>query len=294
LNPENAKPIVFTDIDGTILDQKNSFQQTRPLLKQLQALATPLIFCSSKTKSEIELYRKELGVTDPFIAENGAAIFIPNGYFSFEYPCTEKNGEYTKIGLGESYEAVRGKLAKLATAINAEIVGFGDMTAEELAVDTGLPVALAKLAKEREYDEPFRLVHGSLKELARLANAEGLTLMLGGRYFHVLSGSDKGKAVAILKGLLAKKFGSIMTYGVGDSKSDLPMLAVVNKPLLVRREFGGRNAHVSTWMNLLRLVSESIRIEEDPGKAWIDRPSSVAKHNLFQRRGKPRDLNLKA
>ena len=58
-------------------------------------------------------------------------------------------------------------MTRIATSIGAKIVGFGDISAEELSLELGLPVALAKLAKDREYDEPFRLVRGSLKELAR-------------------------------------------------------------------------------------------------------------------------------
>jgi len=40
-------------------------------------------------------------------------------------------------------------------------VGFGDMTLEELAYDTGLPLHLAMLAQQREHDEPFRKLDGS-------------------------------------------------------------------------------------------------------------------------------------
>jgi len=254
LKTETPKTIIFTDIDGTILDEENSCQETKPLIKQLLALDAALVFCSSKTRAEIEFYRKELGVTDPFIAENGGAIFIPKDYFPFSFPCSKKTRKYDVVELGVAYSVVREKLAGVSAATGAVIVGFGDMTDDEVVTDAGLPLPLAKLAKKREYDEPFRLVHGNEKKMAKAIKAEGFTLTLGGKYFHVLGHSDKGKAAAVLKGLFARKFRNIVTYGVGDSENDLPMLTAVDTPMLVRRELGGRNTRLAVWRNMIRLI----------------------------------------
>ena len=74
--------MVLTDLDGTLLDfQTYRAGVARRGLSQLQARKIPVAFCSSKTREEQEWYRRELKVTDPFIAENGAAVFVPDGYF---------------------------------------------------------------------------------------------------------------------------------------------------------------------------------------------------------------------
>ena len=256
MKTETPRRIVFTDIDGTILNEAKSYQESKPPLEKIKALDVLLFFCSSKTQAEIEFYAKELGIGNPFIVENGGAIFIPKGYFSFSIPQAKNTRTYDVVELGLPYSVVREKLAKASAVAGAVIVGFGDMTVPEVAASTGLTLPLARLAKRRRFDEPFRLVQGSKDELAKAVAAEGLTLTFGGKYSHVLGKSDKGKAVGVLKELLVRKFGDIVTYGVGDSENDLSMLAAVDKPMLVRKELGGRNAHLVAWTNLLRLLAE--------------------------------------
>jgi len=94
LKNETAKIIIFTDIDGTLLDKEYSFQDVQPIIKKLQSVNIPIILCSSKTRSEIEYYRSKLDIKEPFISENGAAIFIPKGYFQSKHNCTKSNEDY--------------------------------------------------------------------------------------------------------------------------------------------------------------------------------------------------------
>ena len=80
------KIVVFTDLDGTLLDRTTySYASAVPALESLRQKKIPIVFCSAKTSAEQEAYRKELGIGDPFIVENGGAIFIPYGYFPFEF-----------------------------------------------------------------------------------------------------------------------------------------------------------------------------------------------------------------
>src|SRR4030042_1090542 len=72
--------LVFTDLDGTLLDHRNySFEPARPALRLLRESGIPLIICTSKTRAEVEEIRAALGNTDPFVVENGGAVFVPEG-----------------------------------------------------------------------------------------------------------------------------------------------------------------------------------------------------------------------
>ncbi|MDO8862561.1 HAD hydrolase family protein [Haliea sp. E1-2-M8] len=74
--------LVFSDLDGSLLDHRDySFRAALPGLEALREREIPLIFCSSKTRAEIEPLRARLDNRDPFIVENGAAVFIPRGSF---------------------------------------------------------------------------------------------------------------------------------------------------------------------------------------------------------------------
>jgi len=262
LNSKEANIVVFSDLDGTLLDERYDFQKSKPIIDQLLVLNVPIVFCSSKTEAEIEFYRKELGIRDPFISENGSAIFIPRGYFQFDYSFTRQTEKYNIIELGTAYSVVREKLEKVKKGSVAKIVGFGDMTEEEIAEDSGLPLELAKLAKRRQYDEPFRIVEGNENEVLDAITKEGLHAIKGGRYFHIMGKSDKGNAVAILKGLYAKGFGEIIAYGIGDSPNDLSMLENVDIPISVR-ETNRENERYTIWTELLEKIRAALNMKSE-------------------------------
>ncbi len=251
-----SKAIIFADIDGTIVDADYSFRETEPIIKQLLEQGAILVFCSSKTKSEIEFYQKKLNVEGPFVVENGGAIYIPKGYFCFSIPGAKSTSEYDIIELGMPYSLVREKLAKACTKAGVSIVGFGDMSVDKVAANSMLPLPLAVLAKKRMYDEPFVMNQKDRTRLEEAVKAEGLTLTTGDKYLHVGGNTDKGKGTAILKQLFQKKYGKIMTYGIGNSQNDLPMLSAVNVPMLVRRTWGGLNASLPVWRNIFQFCFE--------------------------------------
>jgi mannosyl-3-phosphoglycerate phosphatase len=242
---------VFADLDGTLLDHQYQYSETKPIVDKLTALGSSVVFCSSKTRNEIEYYRKVTGNNEPFISENGAALFIPKNYFTFEFPC-KSTSRYHVLRLGTPYKKLRAMLAEIKEKTAAEIRGFGDMTLEELAYDTGLPLDLAKLAKKREHDEPFRIVEGDKKGVISAIQSHGLSCIEGGRYFHLTGGNNKGKAVEVLKRLYYQMFANVSTYAVGDGPNDLPMLAAVDEPFFIKK---GVNGRLNAWKAILRHVS---------------------------------------
>lgn len=239
LQTMNTRPIVISDLDGTLLDPLTySFGEALPAVDYLKRTGIPLILCSSKTRSEIELYRERLGNTDPFISENGGGIFIPERYFPFD-TVGEQRSRYTVITLGKPYAGIRKVFSRLREQTMAKVRGFGDMTSSEVAAITGLPLSEAVLALNREFDEPFVFEEEKNREMFLSAiMAAGLSWTKGSIY-HALGDNDKGKAVGVLKGFFKKAFGPVRTIGIGDSMNDLPMLRAVDCPVLVQKKGGG-------------------------------------------------------
>ncbi|MGF3522296.1 MAG: HAD-IIB family hydrolase [Candidatus Bathyarchaeia archaeon] len=224
------KTVVFTDLDGTVLDEKYSFSEVKPVIDQLTSQNVAVVICSSKTRKEIEFYRQVLNLSDPFISENGGAVFVPKGYFKGADVFNKKTEEYDIIEFGVPYVELRRKLRNISSRTGCRIIGFGDMSLEEVSRDSGLRVELAALAKQREYDEPFRVAGGDEKKLLKAAEAEDLEVTRGDRYYHLKGKHDKGTAVERLKELYVGRFSQIRTIGVGNSANDLSMLKVVDLP----------------------------------------------------------------
>ena len=260
------KTIIFTDLDGTLLDSDYSFKEALPALELIKDNSVPLVLCSSKTKMEIEHIRKKMINNHPFISENGGGIFVPKGYYAFQISESKyqikEDGKYLVIKLGADYTELRNELAELREeGFNTK--GFGDMSLREVSELTGLKPADAKRAKERNFDEPF-VYHGKSKDIAHLKRrirAKGFNYTLG-EFFHIMGNSDKGRAVNILKRLYAKQHRKIVTIALGDSPNDIEMLQNVDYPVAVQKKDGAYNR------DLIRKVKGCIKADGIGPDGW--------------------------
>jgi len=230
--------VVFTDLDGTFLNRLDySYDKSLPALERLCRRNIPLVFCSSKTRSEQEAYREKLGIYHPFIVENGGAIYIPKGYFSFDFEFHRGTDKYQIIELGIPYQRVRQIIEQVRSETGVNFRGYGDMTDEEVAELTGLDIRSARRARTREYDETVNLevsASDKNKVLASIKQA-GLNYIFGSRFCNVMGPHDKGKAVRILIDFFKKNERQITSVGIGDSLNDAPMLSVVDIAYLVQK-----------------------------------------------------------
>ncbi len=228
--------VVFTDLDGTLLHPVSySYAPALDALRLLQESKIPLVFCSAKTRSEQIHYRDELGINDPFIVENGGAIFIPRGYFRFPFAYDREYEEYLVIEIGMPFREVYMRLAKARADSGMEMPGFFDMSLEEVARTTNLSLKGAEMARQREYSETLVLGDDPrhINRAIYALRGAGLDVVFGGRFHEVSVGNDKGKCVKILSELYKLNFGDIHTIGIGDNENDRPMLQAVNEPYLV-------------------------------------------------------------
>jgi mannosyl-3-phosphoglycerate phosphatase len=231
------KLVIFTDLDGCLLDRQTySFEPAQAALRLIREKKIPLVLVSSKTRVEMEEYRRRLKNGHPFVSENGGAIFIPKGCFSFDISYERESEKYFVLELGTFYPQIIRALEFIKKETGIQIRGFHDLSVKDLASLSGLNREEAALAKKREYDEPF-LIEGGEKEIKivqRKIKERGLNYVWGGKFHHILGYNDKGKAVEILKKLYQKEFSSIWTVGIGDSLNDLAMLSAVDHPVFLK------------------------------------------------------------
>ena len=244
---DSAQKVVVTDLDGTLLDSQNySYTQALDAIRKLQGMDIPIVFCSSKTRFEQEVYRDELSINEPFIVENGGAIYIPKDYFRLPFSYDKVESDYMVIEFGISYQELRYKLKEALdeaySHIEANNLGelslnsFGDMTVEDVAKETGLGLKMASLAKQREYSETLT-IKGSKRAMEAVfeyIKKAGLLYTFGGRFYEVTGGNDKGKAVKVLLELYKMNFGTVTSFGIGNSLNDLPLLAQTDFRMLVQ------------------------------------------------------------
>lgn len=246
--------LFFTDLDGCLLDRDTySFEEARPALDALRSINIPVILVSGKTRAEIEPLRQRLDHHDPFIVENGAAVFVPSGTFDFPLERSRKRSFYDVIELGTPYAMLRDVLKQIEEAVDTPLQGFGDLSLDEIMHATGLSRDNALRAKLREYDEPF-LLEGPqplVEEVCRQIVVRGLHWTKGGRFFHLTGANDKGRATDTLLRCYRRQWRiegmpeDCETVGIGDSLNDLPLLLTVDHPVLVQKSDGSYDPDIN-------------------------------------------------
>jgi mannosyl-3-phosphoglycerate synthase len=231
------KRVVITDLEGTLFHPlTNSYTRALDAIRLLQEKGVPIIFCSVKTRAEQQVYRDELGIKDPLIVENGGAIFIPKDYFRLPFTYDRVVQDYLVIELGLPYQEIRQKLKRVQKETGIKIVGFGDMSVEEITRETALNLRLAEFIKQREYSEIIK-IEGNKKEVEfvlKTIKELGLNYNTRDKLYEIKSGNDEGKAVQVLTALYKLNFGDVLTMGIGDDESNMAMLVAVDMPVLVQ------------------------------------------------------------
>lgn len=222
---KTTKLLVATDLDATLLDHHTyRYDAALEAIAQLKSHSCPIVFNSSKTCAEQLLLRQELKLSAPFIVENGSAVVMPAGQLGEE---TER----VKV-FGPSYDTLTAQLNQIKAQKGYQFRGFADMDAASLAELTGLTLDQASAAKQRTGSEPLEWLESEARYQQFVADvvALGLQTTQGGRFRHVMSGSDKGQALRWLVSGYRSAYPNIhwVVVALGDSPNDVPMLQIAD------------------------------------------------------------------
>ncbi len=235
----NTKTLIFTDMDGTLLDHYSyEFTAVSSLLTQLENTGIPVIPVSSKTKAELSYLRDKLANSHPFIVENGAAIYIPEQYFKQQPDDTNLIDGYWVKSFVEPRQHWQKILDSLAERFGIHYKTFDQVGVNGIMDMTGLDHDSALRASQRQFGEPLAW-YGSAHQKKQFITALtqlGANVLQGGRFMHISGLSDKGKALQWLSEqyLLNDDTSSLTTIAAGDSQNDQAMLEQAHIALVIK------------------------------------------------------------
>ena len=218
----NSKIWIVSDVDGTLMDHFYDLTPAKETINWLQSLRIPVILCTSKTKSEVRIIRDDLNLKDPYIVENGGAIY---GEYS--------DGKEWEIILGKSYKILEEILNNLSKNINFKLRPLNTLSDDEATNLTGLQGDSLNLMRDRHWSMPFLNPPDTFDEdLKRLCEIYDVDIFRGNRMSHLLSkNSNKGLAIKTL--LNKDKNLNVQIIGLGDSPNDLPLLMNSNYKIII-------------------------------------------------------------
>ncbi len=221
--------LVFTDLDGTLLDFHTlDWQPAASWLKRLQDEQVPVILCSSKTASEMRDIQQELGLGGlPYIAENGAVIQADVRWENAARFTSEKK-----------HDDIRQFIARVRQEMHLKFTTFDDVDERVVAEWTGLSRPRAALARKHEASVTliWRDSDEQMKRFAAELARQGLKIVPGARFWHILDTSC-GKDVAVH--WLVEQYRlhdgfDPTTLGLGDGPNDAPLLDSVAFAVVVK------------------------------------------------------------
>ena len=234
---ETATLVVYSDLDGTLLDHETySWQPAKPALSRLAQLKVPVILASSKTGQEVRRIQKQMNLDEyPAIVENGAGIVRPF------MASTTRQDDYVRL---------RQSLDQMPVDLRRQFVGFGDMSNEDVARLTNLSYQEAEDARARQFSEPGLWSGTEHQKRAFFSELEKLRIAAreGGRFLTLSFGSSKMDRMAEIN----SQYSPEMTVALGDAPNDREMLehadygfivANPHRPLLPRMS-GELSGHI--------------------------------------------------
>ena len=227
------KLIFYTDLDGTLLNHDDyCWSDAAEMIQKLKDLNFPIVFNTSKTLKEVQNFREETEIYEPFIVENGGALCLPKNYF---------NGESGRlVVLGKDLDTILASIAPLRNDFAFE--SYSQMSVERISELTGLSLEKSLLSSQRICSEPliWNDSPDRLDEFREKLKVLDLNLLKGGRFYHIAGFPGKGDALSYLNNLYKKQFPAqeVISVALGDSPNDLSMLEEADIAVVIPRAEG--------------------------------------------------------
>ena len=258
----NSKYWIVTDLDGTLMDHNYDISPAKKTLNMLSDISIPVIPCTSKTASEVRYFRNENGLTDPFIVENGAAIYGTN---------IDNSSEWELI-LGKNYNELRIIMKNISKEVSYDLIPLNELSKNQIYELTGLSGDGITRALDRHWSVPFLNPPDEIFEKIRfICDSFNVHVFKGNRMSHLLSSeSHKGQAVNKLKSHLHNK--EVKIIALGDSQNDLPLLEYADISIVIPGKYGP-NKHL-----LAGIEKGSFILANAPhAKGWSNSVENVIK-----------------
>ena len=204
LLPETGKSIAGFDEFSAALDHQG----------------IPAVWLTSRSRLQFDEPRRKLGHAQPFIAEDGCGVYLPEDYFHLRpdsagprsaKTSTLRLGRFTCIPSAEALPAAADALEALSQETNVPIVTLRSLSLRELAQNTGLPAREAELARQRDFDELFFFAGASDTQVKQFL-AEGRKRRMEFRQHGVLWSAAIGASIQRCVKALSKLYDRALRY----------------------------------------------------------------------------------
>jgi predicted mannosyl-3-phosphoglycerate phosphatase (HAD superfamily) len=147
--------VVYIAVDDLVPVRGKSIAGFDEFTAALEHHGIPNIWVTNRSRLHIDAPRREHAHTDPFIAEGGCVVCMPEDYFHLKPAKTLPLGRFTCIPVAELLPAAALALESLSEDTGVPTVTLKSLSPRELVQNTGLPLHDAEQMRRRDFDELF-------------------------------------------------------------------------------------------------------------------------------------------
>ncbi|HWY42345.1 MAG TPA: hypothetical protein VNX66_02530 [Candidatus Sulfotelmatobacter sp.] len=204
-----TKTVVYCSVDPFLSSRGKFLHGFEGFQAELDQLQIPCVWLSSHSRIQLDDPRRRAGHAEPFLAEGGCGVYLPEDYFHLKPARTVRLARFTCIPIAQQQPASEEALESLSEESAVPVVPLRSLTPRELAQNIGLPGHEAELARQRDFDELFFFAGASDADIARfksLAQQKNLSLRQHGILWSLALGADVKRCVRELGDLYDRSF----------------------------------------------------------------------------------------
>ena len=189
----SSTTVVFCAIDNLISATGKALTGFPRFLDSLAESSVPCVWVTSRTRSQLDASIRKLAQSEPFIAEGGSGVYLPEDYFHLKPAMTTRLGRFTCIPIASPPPAAREALDLLTEDSSVAVVPLRSLSPRELSQNSGLPQREAELLRLRDFDELFFFAGASDSDIARfqaMATQRKLSLRARGVFWSLAVGAS--------------------------------------------------------------------------------------------------------
>jgi len=188
-----TKTVVYLSIDPFLSSRGKFLYGYESVQAELDEREIPCIWLSSHSRLQLDDPRRRAGHTEPFIAEDGCAVYLPEDYFHVKPAKTVRLGRFTCIPIAQQLPAAEDALESLSEESGVPVVPLRTLSPRELSQNVGLPNHEAEVVRQRDFDALFFFAGAADADIVRfrgLAANKNLYLREHGVFWSLSVGSD--------------------------------------------------------------------------------------------------------
>jgi predicted mannosyl-3-phosphoglycerate phosphatase (HAD superfamily) len=155
--------VLYIAVDSLIPSHGAAVAGFAEFTAELDLLGVPVVWLTDRSRLQFDAPRRKLSHGHPFIAEGGCGVYLPEDYFHLRPDSAPRNkkspvvrlGRFTCIPVAELPPAASNALDTLSRDTQVPVVNIRSLSPRELLQNSGLPLAEAELARQRDFDELF-------------------------------------------------------------------------------------------------------------------------------------------